>query len=83
MDDNLKLEIEDKNGKKYNINIVAKFDDGEDDYVIANDCDDNSKNYIFKLEVEDDDEVFVSIDDEKELERLSLIANKTVLEEFK
>lgn len=68
--------------KKYNINMFAKFKDGEDDYVIAKDCNDNAKNYIFKLETVDDTVTLLSIDNEKELERLSLVANRIILEEI-
>ena len=83
MENNQILEIEDKNGKKYSINVFATFKDGGNDYVIASDYADNTKNYIFKLENADETATLVSIDNEKEFERLSLIANKIILEEIK
>ena len=83
MNEELKIELENEEGQKLAVNIIAKFDDGENDYVIGQDYNDTGKNYIFKLESDPEyGEKLISIDDEKEYERLQLIANKIILEEI-
>lgn len=68
----LVVEMTDENGEKVKVEIVKRFVDGDKQYVIANDLSNDTDSYILELRiVEGTDNVeLLSIDDEKEFERL-------------
>jgi hypothetical protein len=73
------FELTNSEGNKVRISVFAKFEDSGKEYVVANDCSDASKNYILQLVSNNEGDMLVSIDNEEEYERLSLVANKIML----
>lgn len=74
------FEIEDENGEKVKIQVVGSFDDNGKSYAIVNDLDDTDKSYIFEVQTTDEGDMLVSIDDEKEFDRLCQVVEKKVSE---
>ena len=74
-----KFELKNENGNSVFISIFSKFEDSGKEYVVANDFNDASKNYILQLISNSTGDMLVSIDNEEEYERLSMVANKIIL----
>ena len=70
------IEMEDVDGNKVRVQIVATFTDNGNDYAIANDIDDEESSYIFHVESTDDGDILSSIDDEDEFNRLCKIVDE-------
>ena len=70
------IEMEDTDGVKVRVQIVATFEDNGKNYAIANDVDDKDSSYIFNIESTDDGDILSSIDDEKEFERLCKVVDE-------
>ena len=68
----LVVEMTDDKGEKVKVEIVKRFEDNGKQYVIANDLSNDTDSYILELRIiEGTDNVeLLSIDDEKEFERL-------------
>lgn len=74
-----KFELKNESGNSVLISVFAKFEDSGKEYVVANDFNDASKNYILQLISNSTGDMLVSIDNEEEYERLSMVANKIIL----
>ena len=74
------IELEDENGKKLKAEIVGTFDDNGNSYAIVNDLDNEDNSYLFKVESTDQGDALVSVDDEKEFERLCGVVEKLLSE---
>lgn len=70
------IEMEDVDGQKVRVQIVATFEDNGKNYAIANDVDDEESSYIFNVESTDDGDILSSIDDEAEFERLCKVVDQ-------
>lgn len=70
------IEMEDVDGNKVRVQIVATFTDNGKDYAIANDIDDEESSYIFNIESTDDGDILSSIDDEDEFNRLCEVVDQ-------
>lgn len=66
----LVVEMTDENGDKVKVEIVKHFEDKGKDYVIANDLSNDTDSYILELRTSPEGDELISIDDEKEFERL-------------
>jgi len=64
------IELEDDNGQKVKAEIVGTFDDSGKSYAIVNDLDNEDNSYLFEVQSTDQGDMLVSVDDEKEFERL-------------
>jgi uncharacterized protein YrzB (UPF0473 family) len=64
------IEMEDIDGKKVKVEVVGTFDDSGKSYAIVNDLDEPDNSYIFEVQSTDEGDMLVSIDDEKEFDRL-------------
>ena len=64
------IEMEDAEGKKVKVEIVATFEDSGKTYAIANDLDDDESSYIFEVKSVEEGDILVSVDDEDEFNRL-------------
>lgn len=64
------IEMEDIEGNKVKVEVVATFEDNGKNYAIVNDLDNTDNSYIFEIQTVEEGDVLVSIDDEKEFERL-------------
>ena len=64
------IEMEDIDGKKVKVEVVGTFDDGDKSYAIVNDLDNEENSYIFEVKTTDEGDMLVSVDDEKEFDRL-------------
>lgn len=78
--DPLIIEMEDDEGKKVKVQIVATFDDSGKSYAIVNDLDDTENSYILEVQSTEEGDMLVSIDDEKEFERLCKVVEKIIAE---
>ncbi len=74
------IEMEDLDGEKVKVQIVGSFDDGEKSYAIANDLDNDENAYIFEVQSTEQGDMLVSIDDEKEFDRLCSVIEKLTSE---
>ena len=74
------IEMEDTNGEKVKVQIVGTFDDNDKSYAIVNDLDNTENSYIFEVQETKDGDMLVSIDDEKEFERLCGVVEKLISE---
>ncbi len=72
------IEMEDTNGEKVKVEIIGTFDDNNKSYAIANDLDNTDNSYIFEVQTTDEGDMLVSIDDEKEFDRLCKVVEKLV-----
>lgn len=70
------IEMEDTDGNKVRVQIVATFTDNGKNYAIANDVDDEDSSYIFNVESTDEGDILSSIDDDKEFERLCAVVEE-------
>ena len=69
-------EMNDEKGEKVKVEIVKKFTDGNKQYVIANDLSNDTDSYILELRMVDNENIeLLSVDDEKEFERLCEIVD--------
>lgn len=76
----LVIEMEDENGEKVKVQIVGTFDDNDKSYAIVNDLDNEENSYIFEVQSTDQGDMLVSIDDEKEFDRLCSVVEKLTSE---
>lgn len=72
------IEMEDMNGEKVKVEVVGTFDDNDKSYAIVNDLDNPDNSYIFEVQSTDEGDMLVSIDDEKEFDRLCKVVEKLV-----
>lgn len=72
----LVVEMTDENGEKVKVEIVNHFQDGGKDYVIANDLSNDTDSYILELRTTEAGDELLSIDDEKEFNRLCEVIEK-------
>lgn len=74
----LVVEMTDEKGEKVKVEIVKRFEDGNKNYVIANDLSNDTDSYIleFRLIEGTDNVELLSIDDEKEFERLCKVVEE-------
>ena len=72
----LVLEMTDEFGEKVKVELVRYFEDGGKNYVIANDLSNDTDSYILELRPGKDGDELLSIDDEKEFERLCDVVDK-------
>lgn len=72
------IEMEDVNGEKVKVEVVGTFDDNGKSYAIVNDLDNTDNSYIFEVQTTDEGDMLVSIDDEKEFDRLCKVVEKLV-----
>jgi uncharacterized protein YrzB (UPF0473 family) len=73
MDENnnpLIVEMTDENGEKVKVELVNEFEDNGKTYVIANDLSNDTDSYLLELRTSENGDELISIDDEKEFERL-------------
>ena len=70
------IEMEDAEGNKVNVEVVATFEDNGKNYAIVNDLDNTENSYIFEIQQSESGDVLVSIDDEKEFERLCKVVEE-------
>lgn len=70
------IEMEDANGEKVKVEIVATFEDNGKNYAIANDLDDSESSYIFEVKSVPDGDILVSVDDEAEFNRLCKVVEE-------
>ena len=70
------IEMEDENGEKVKVQVVATFDDNNKSYAIVNDLDNEENSYIFEVQSTDKGDMLISIDDEKEFDRLCKVIEK-------
>lgn len=66
----LVVEMTDENGEKVKVELVKHFVDNGKNYVIANDLSNDTDSYILELRTSENGDELLSIDDEKEFERL-------------
>lgn len=78
--DPLIIEMEDENGEKVKVQIIGTFDDNDKSYAVVNDLDNEDNSYIFEVQSTDDGDMLVSIDDEKEFDRLCKVVEKIISE---
>lgn len=64
------IEMEDVDGNKVNVEVVATFEDNDKNYAIVNDLDNVDNSYIFEIKQTKEGDILVSIDDEEEFDRL-------------
>lgn len=79
MDENknpLIVEMTDENGEKVKVELVNEFEDNGKTYVIANDLSNDTDSYLLELRTSEDGDELISIDDEKEFERLCKVAEE-------
>ncbi len=74
------IEMEDENGQKVKVQVVGTFDDGDKSYAVVDDLDNEGNSYIFEVQSTDEGDMLVSIDDEKEFDRLCKVIEKLVSE---
>lgn len=72
------LEMEDENGEKVKVEIVATFDDNNKSYAVANDLDNEENSYLFEVQSTKDGDMLVSVDDEKEFDRLCNVVENLI-----
>ena len=77
------FELEDENGEKVKAQIVGSFDDNGKSYAVVNDLDQTDNSYIFEVKTTDEGDMLVSIDDEKEFDRLCKVVEKLISENSK
>lgn len=77
-DEPIVIEMEDVNGEKVKVEIIGTFDDAGKSYAIANDLDNTDNSYIFQVQTTEQGDMLVSIDDEKEFDRLCKVVEKLV-----
>ena len=70
------IELEDDNGQKVKAEIVGTFDDNGKSYAIVNDLDNEDNSYLFEVQSTDEGDLLVSVNDEKEFERLCEVIEK-------
>lgn len=70
------IEMEDINGEKVRVEVVGTFDDQGKSYAIVNDLDNTDNSYIFEVQSTDEGDMLVSIDDEKEFDRLCKVVEE-------
>ena len=78
--DPLVIEMEDENGEKVKVQIVGTFDDNGKSYAVVNDLDNEENSYIFEVKSTDEGDMLVSVDDEKEFDRLCGVVDKLISE---
>lgn len=64
------VEMEDVNGEKVKVEVIATFEDNGKNYAIVNDLDNTDNSYIFEIQSAEEGDILTSIDDEEEFERL-------------
>ena len=74
------LEMEDINGEKVKVQVIGTFDDSDKSYAIVNDLDNEDNSYIFEVQTTEQVDMLVSIDDEKEFDRLCKVVEKLISE---
>lgn len=72
------LEMEDESGVKVKVQIVGTFDDNNKSYAIADDLDNKGNSYLFEVQSTEDGDILVSVDDEKEFDRLCNVVEKLI-----
>ena len=77
------IEMEDENGEKVKVQIVGTFDDSGKSYAVVNDLDNEDNSYIFEVQSTDEGDMLVSVDDEKEFDRLCGVVEKIISENIK
>ncbi len=75
------LEMEDVNGEKVKVQVVGTFDDNDKSYAIVNDLDNEENSYIFEVQSTEQGDMLVSIDDEKEFDRLCKVVENLISED--
>ena len=70
------IEMEDAEGAKVKVEIVATFEDSGKTYAIANDLNDDESSYIFEVKSVEEGDILVSVDDEAEFERLCKVVEE-------
>ena len=74
------IEMEDENGEKVKVQVVGTFDDNGKSYAVVDDLDNEGNSYIFEVQSTEEGDMLVSIDDEKEFDRLCKVIEKLVSE---
>ena len=74
------IEMTDENGEKVKVQIVGTFDDNNKSYAVVNDLDNEENSYIFEVQSTQEGDMLVSVDDEKEFERLCGVIEKLTSE---
>lgn len=72
------LEIEDENGEKVKVEVVGTFDNEGKSYALVNDLDNEENSYIFEVQSTEEGDMLVSVDDEKEFDRLCKVVEDIV-----
>ena len=70
------IEMEDADGVKVNVEVIATFEDNGKNYAIANDLDDEESSYIFEIKSVPEGDILVSVDDEAEFDRLCKVVEE-------
>ena len=70
------VEMEDLDGVKVKVEIVATFEDTGKTYAIANDLDNTDNSYIFEVQPTEKGDMLISVDDEEEFERLCKVVEE-------
>lgn len=70
------IEMEDVDGQKVKVEVVATFEDNGKNYAIVNDLDNTENSYIFEVQTVDEGDILVSIDDEAEFDRLCKVVDE-------
>ncbi len=77
------IEMEDENGEKVNVQVIGTFDDSGKSYAVVNDLDNEDNSYIFEVQSTDKGDMLVSVDDEKEFDRLCKVVEKLISDNMK
>lgn len=75
-DEPIVIEMEDLEGKKVKVEVVGTFSDSGKEYAVVNDLDNTDNSYIFEIQSSEQGDMLVSIDDEKEFERLCKVVEE-------
>ena len=70
------IELEDESGNKVNVQVIGSFEDQGKTYAVVNDLDNEENSYIFEVQSTEQGDLLVSINDEKEFERLCKVVEK-------
>ena len=71
------IELEDEDGKTTKGQILGTFDSEGKNYCVVNDLN-NNDSYIFEIQSSEEGDILVSVNDEKEFERLCKIVESIV-----
>lgn len=74
--DPIVIEMEDLDGNKVKVEVVGTFTDSGKNYAVVNDLDNADNSYIFEIQSSNQGDMLVSIDDEKEFDRLCKVVEE-------